>query len=179
MEIPTVSEQQPFSAYLSILDDKVALDWVWCFGWSDFSKDGLYSTFFVLLLKESLESLLFFLHYLQKNYYYINIHYKENKSISKINYRSSEKKMCAVTKVAWAFELVTATDKLISINMCIITLYRNRERVTKYYKKALSTFLPVNRSLVADEAKGKTEERGSHFCYFTLRQFLLGSLISN
>ena len=73
---------------------------MWCFGLSDFSKDGLYSTFFVLLLKESLESLLFFLHYLQKNYYYINIHYKENKSISKINYRSSEKKMCAVTKVA-------------------------------------------------------------------------------
>ena len=35
------------------------------------------------------------------NYYYIKVHNKENKNISKINYRSiSEKKMCAVTKVA-------------------------------------------------------------------------------
>ena len=34
------------------------------------------------------------------NYYYIKVHYKENKNISKINYRSSEKKMCTVTKVA-------------------------------------------------------------------------------
>ena len=33
------------------------------------------------------------------NYYYIKVHYRENKNISKINYRS-EKKMCAVTKVA-------------------------------------------------------------------------------
>ena len=34
------------------------------------------------------------------NYYYIKVHYKENKNISKINYKSGEKKMCAVTKVA-------------------------------------------------------------------------------
>ena len=31
-------------------------------------------------------------------YYYIKVHYKE-KNMSKINYTSSEKKICAVTKV--------------------------------------------------------------------------------
>ena len=34
----------------------------------------------------------------------------QGKNIGKINYTSSEKKMCVVTKVAKAFELVTATD---------------------------------------------------------------------
>ena len=48
---------------------------------------------------ESLESLLFFALF-TNNYYYIKVHYKENKNIRKINYRSREKKMCAVTKVA-------------------------------------------------------------------------------
>ena len=55
-----------------------------------------------------------------------------NKNISKINYKSSKKKMCAVTKVAYAFELVTATDKLVSINMYIIKISRNRVYQVKY-----------------------------------------------
>ena len=48
---------------------------------------------------ETLERLLFFALF-TNNYYCIKLHYKENKNISKINYRSSEKNMCAVTKVA-------------------------------------------------------------------------------
>ena len=40
--------------------------------------------------------------------------------------------MCAVTKVAQAFELVTATDKLISINMCIMNINSNRVYQVKY-----------------------------------------------
>ena len=51
-----------------------------------------------------------FLHYLHK---YLILHkgtLQGKKNIGKINYTSSEKKMCAVTKVAKAFEFVTATD---------------------------------------------------------------------
>ena len=77
---------------------------------------------FTWLTFQSLESLLF-LTLFTNNYYYIKVHYKENKNICKTNYKSREKKMCAVTKV----ELVTAKDKLISINM-----YRNRVYQVKY-----------------------------------------------
>ena len=58
---------------------------------------------------QELEFIIIFFALLKNIYYYIKVHYKE-KNIGKINYTSSEKKMCVVTKVAKAFELVTATD---------------------------------------------------------------------
>ena len=62
---------------------------------------GKINTHFTLFqLLESLESVHYYFALFTNNYYYIKVHYKENKNISKINYRSSEKKMCAVTKVA-------------------------------------------------------------------------------
>ena len=51
-----------------------------------------------LEFRGGLEGGLLFFALFANNYYYIKVHYKE-KNISKINYTSSEKKMCAVTKV--------------------------------------------------------------------------------